>query len=289
MDAHWRKAIGGQDDLVAVWQLRAAGWSRWMVEHRVQSERWREVHDGVYATNQAPLSARQLRRAAVLTAPRTYLGAESACAHHGFIAWQGDHETVVRPGSGGKRVYPGLVVYRSTTLAGQTGLRDGIPVVHAERALIDVASRLTKNQLGRGFREACRLRCTTANEIARALKGQRGTRVLAELCDRYATIPYHRCRSDAESRGLEVLHDASIPLPSVNIRVAGREADYVWRQRRLIVEVHSKEFHPFEIDDLEKKRRWQRAGYTVEYVWANDIYYRPEHLLAPVNVHMRGL
>jgi hypothetical protein len=283
MDAHLRKLAGRQGDLIATWQLRRAGWDHRTIHHWAMKELWRPVHDGVWALGQAPLTRRRLQIAAVLTAPNTFLAAESACGCHGFIEWNGDHETVVRPGSGGKREYPGLVVYRSMTLEGQTGRKDGIPIVIPERALIDVAPRLDRFQLGRGFREACRLRCTTANGIARRLNGQRGTRPLVALCDRYATIPYHRCRSDAESRGLEVLWDAGIPLPQVNIRVAGREADYVWRQSRLIVEVDSKEFHFFSIDDADKQALWERAGYTVLRIWANDIYHRPQRLLALVN------
>jgi hypothetical protein len=265
MDAHLCRLLAAQDDLVARWQLTKAGWSRHAVAHEVRARGWRRIHDGVYATNQARLSERQLRIAAVLTAPRTYLAAESACGCYGFMEWPGD---------------------RSTTLEGQTTRKDGIPIVRPERALIDVAARLDRFQLGRGFREACRLRCTTANEIARALSGQRAPRVLAALCDRYATIPYHRCRSDAESRGLEVLWDAQIPLPSVNIRVAGPEADYVWRDRRLIIEVDSREFHFFRIDDADKQALWERAGYTVRRIWANDIYHRPHMLTALVNGHI---
>ena len=286
MDVHLRKLTGRQENLIATWQLRRAGWNHRTVHHWATKELWTPVHDGVWALTQAPLTRRQLQVAAVLTAPGTFLAAESACGCHGFVEWNGSYETVVRPGSGGPRRYPGLVVYRSLTLEGQTTRHDGIPVVCPERALIDVAPRLDRFQLGRGFREACRLRCTTANEIAKRLNGQRGTRLLGDLCDRYATIPYHRCRSDAESRGLEILHDAGVPLPQVNIRVAGREADYVWRECKLIVEVDSKEFHFFGIDDADKQAVWERAGYTVKRIWANDIYYRPHMLPALVNVQI---
>jgi very-short-patch-repair endonuclease len=72
----------------------------------------------------------------------------------------------------------------------------------------------------------------------------------------------------------------------VNVRVAGREADYVWRQWKLIVEVDSKEFHFFNIDDADKQARWQAAGYTVRRIMANDIYHHPHLLLAQVNGQM---
>jgi hypothetical protein len=280
MDAHLKLAAR-QDELFARWQLFGAGWSNDQVHGRARREAWRAVHTGVYTRAQGPLTRRQRLRAATLTAPDTYLHSLSAADHYGFHTWKGNYETVVRPGTGGKRSYPGLLVARSRTLDGDVGDFRGLPVVRPERALIEIAGGgLNNGQLRRGFREASRLKCTTADGIARALGGQRGTAFLAALCDRYATIPYHRCRSDAECHGLEVLHDAGVPPPAVNVGVAGREADYVWRARRLIVEVHSKEFHPFAIDDEDKKRQWEGAGYRVRYVWANDIYVRPAVLVA---------
>jgi len=278
MDAHLELAAR-QDELFARWQLLGAGWSNATVQGRAHREAWRAIHPGVYTRVRGPLTRRQRLRAATLTAPSTYLHALSAADAYGFHEWSGPYETVVRAGSGGKRQYPGLLVARSGTLEGDVGAKAGLPIVRPERVVIEIAPLLREGQRGRAFREACRLGCTTAERIARALTGQRGTRSLAALCDRYAVIPYHRCRSDAESRGLEVLHDAEIPLPAVNVGVAGREADYVWRKRRLIVEVHSREFHPFAIDDLDKKARWEGAGYTVRYVWANDIYLRPQVLI----------
>jgi hypothetical protein len=279
MDAHLKLAAA-QDELFARWQLLGAGWSRKQVQSAARTEAWRAIHSGVYTRTLGPLTRRQRLRAATLTAPRTSLCSQSAADAYGFHEWAGPYETVVRPGSGGKRRYPGLLVARSRTLEGDVGWLGGLPVVRPERALVEIASVVRTAQLGRGFREACRLKCTTADRIARALNGQRDTTSLAALCDRYATIPYHRCRSDAESRGLEVLHDAGVPPPQVNVGVAGREADYVWRSRRLIVEVMSREFHPFAIDDADKKERWEGAGYTVRYVWANDIYVRPATLVA---------
>jgi hypothetical protein len=279
MDAHLKLAPR-QDELFARWQLLAAGWTHRHVMAAAHNEAWRTVHSGVYTRTLGPLTRRQRLRAATLTAPRTYLCSLSAADTYGFHEWCGPYETVVRPGSGGKRRYSSLLVARSRTLDGDVGWLRGLPVVRPERALIEVAAVLRTAQLGRGFREACRLKCTTAEKIARALSGQRGTSFLAALCDRYATIPYHRCRSDAESRGLEVLDDAGVSPPQVNVGVAGREADYVWRGRRLIVEVMSREFHPFPVDDADKKARWEGAGYRVRYVWANDIYVNPATLVA---------
>lgn len=278
-----------QDDLVAAWQLAAAGWSRARILHHAAG--WRRVHDGVFAVNHAPLSQRQRWMAAVLTAPETYLWGASAGACLGFREWEGFVEVVVRPGSGGPRRFGSLLVCRSTQLAGNTTEHEGIPTVGAPLALVSLAPHLGSLQMGRAFREACRLRRTAADDVARVLAGQRGTRRLAHLCDRYATIPYHRCRSDAESRALEVLHDAGIPSPTVNVRVGrnGPEADLVWRDWRLIVEIDGHQFHRYPDEDARKERAWRAAGYTVRRVSSDDVYFRPEALVTTVNVHRGGL
>lgn len=195
---------------------------------------------------------------------------------------------MTRPGSGGRRRIGALLVARSTTLEGQTTHKDGIPIVTAPRALVDLAPRVGAGQLGRAFREAIRLKTTTADEIARALSGQRGTASLVALRDRYATIPYHRCRSDAESRGLEVLHDAGVELPRVNTRVARVEADYFWPQHRLIIEIDGGQFHLFPDEDARKQQAWERAGNTVLRLPSDDVYHRPGRLLSLAprpNVH----
>lgn len=285
MDVHLRKLAAGQEDLVATWQLVRAGWSWKRVAHHAEHASWRQIHGGVWALSQAPLSRRQRWIGAVLTAPGTFLWGFSAAACFEFHEWDGGFETVVRAGSGGPRRHGSVVVRRSAVLEGRTRRWQGIPIVAAEHTLIALAPHLGTSQLGRGFREACRLRTTTANEISRALAGQRGTRALAALCDRYASIPYHRCRSDAESRALEILHDAAIPPPLVNIRVNGVEADLTWRRWKLIVEIDGRQFHQFTDEDARKEFAWRCAGYTVRRVPSDDVYFRPERLLAAVNVH----
>jgi very-short-patch-repair endonuclease len=284
MDVRLVQLAERQGDLVAGWQLRALGWTRAMVEQRVLDHRWRVIHPGVYALARSPLTRRQRWIAAVLSAPGTVLGHDSAGACHGFRAWEEDYETVTRPGSGGRRRMGSLFVARSTTLEGHVTRKDGIPVVTAARALVDLAPHVDTRQLGRGFRESIRLKTTTANEISKILCGQRGTSFLVALCDRYATIPYHRCRSDAESRALEILHDAGVPAPKVNIRIRGEEADLVWREWRLIIEIDGDQFHLFPDGDARKQAVWEGVGYTVRRIPSDDVYFHPERLLNKANV-----
>jgi hypothetical protein len=285
MHVHVRELAAKQDDLVAAWQLMAAGWTRGMVQHRVARDGWRRVHAGVFAVNQAPLSQRQRWVAAVLSAPGTFLATWSSGTCWGFVERNAGYETVVRVGSGGRRRIGSLLVSQSKTLSGCTTRHEGLPIVTAARTLIDLAPQLGAKQLGRAFRESARLKLHTVDELSRVLRAHRGYRGIAPLvalCDRYATIPYHRCRSDAECLALEILHDAGIPKPEVNVDVAGREADLTWRERMLIVELDGPQWHLFREQDAEKERRWRSAGFTVRRLPTDDVYDRPERLLVRV-------
>lgn len=279
-DVQLVQVLAKQDDLVSWWQLRELGWTRRRIEHYTWSEHWRPVHRGVWCVSRGDLTQRQRWIAAVLTAPATFLTGRSACACFGFADWAGNYETVVRSGSGGPRHYPGLCVSRSSMLKGRTTRREGIPILRAESALISVAAAPDRPDVRRAFRESIRLRCTTANTIARALEGQRGSALLGDLCDRYATLPYHRCRSDAESRGLEILHDAGIPPPAVNVQVNGPRPDYTWRRLKLIIEVDGPQFHLFADEDAAKEARWRAVGYRVRRISSTEVYSRPGSLVA---------
>ncbi len=240
MDVHLLELAARQRDLVAAWQLRGIGWTWAMVEQHAHDQRWRRIHSGVYALTQAPLTPPQLRMAATLTAPHSYLTHFSAGAHYEISRFDAGYETIVRPGDKGRERPRGVLVRYSKTLRGDTTTHDGIPITTPERTVIDLAAP-------RPLREALRLKLTTPYSMAVSLakhSGRRGTRMLKELNDRYSGIPYSRCRSNAEAKALEILHDAGGEPPDVNVRIAGKEADLSWRGRKHIVEIDGPQYPP---------------------------------------------
>jgi very-short-patch-repair endonuclease len=278
MDSDVRALAARQADVVAAWQLRAAGWTRGKIRHHVVAGSWRRIHPGVYVLNNSPLSRRQLFFAAVLTAPGTVLSHGSAGACYGFHRFLRPYEVVTRPGRGGRRRHGGVLVFRSMSLDGEVTSHTGIPITTAARVLVDLAPGLTERRMGRAFREAIRLRFTTARQILESLgrhPGRRGTTRLRALATRYAAIPYGRTRSDAEGRALELLHDAGTQPPRVNTKVAGEEADLVWHDRRLIVEVDGPQFHQFPDEDARKEARWRAAGFAVRRIPSAAVYHAP--------------
>ena len=267
---------------MAAWQLLAVGWSRDMIRHHARRGGWRLIHPGVYALTNAPLRREQLWFAAVLTAPGSVLSHGSAAACYSFHRFERGFEVITRPGGGGRRRLGGVLVFRSTCLDGDVTRRGGLPITTAARTLVDLAPGLDDRRLARAFREAIRLKTTTAARVIECLErheGRRGTARLAPLASRYATIPYHRTRSDAEGRALEVLHDAGVEAPLVNTRVGGVEADLVFPERRLIVEIDGPQFHQFPEEDARKVQAWRGAGFTVRRIGSGAAYEQPRELV----------
>ena len=266
---------------MAGWQLRQLGWTEKKVRHHVQQYGWRVVHPGVYVLNHAPLERRQLWFAAALTAPGTALSHGSAGACYGFYRFQRGYEVLTRPGQGGRRRQGRVLVFHSKVLGGEVTRHQGVPITTAARVLVDLAPGLDGKRLGRAFRESIRLNQTTARRVLTTLnrhRGRAGTPLLRDLATRYATIPYHRTRSDPEGRGLEILHDVGAPPPRVNVKVAREEADMVWDG--LIIEIDGPQYHLFADEDARKEEVWRRAGYTVWRLPSDAIYRTPGELIA---------
>src|SRR3954451_9095166 len=142
MDSRLRKLAARQADVVAAWQLCAAGWSRDMVAQHRRRRGWRGIHPGVYVLTSAPLRREQLWFAAVLRAPGSALSHGSAAACYGFHRFERGFEVVTRPGQGGRRRHGRLLVFRSKRLDDDLAMHRGLPIPTAARTLIDLAPGL---------------------------------------------------------------------------------------------------------------------------------------------------
>ncbi len=254
------------------------------VNYRLGVGRLVVAEEGVYAI--APLLEGDdwgKWMAATLTAPESVLSMASAAAAWEFWSLPRRFETVTRPGSGGPRWHGGVRAYRSSTLEGEcTNLR-GIPITTVPRTLLDLARWCGERALARGVREAIRLERTTITEIGDLLgrhRGRRGTRRLALVVSRYSGLPLERARSGAEVRALEVLRNANRPLPRLNVRIAGEEADLSWPRERLIIEIDGGPYHLDIGEDARKESAWSSAGWTIRRLPSDAVYEDPARLLS---------
>ncbi len=283
-DARVAELAGRQFNRVSRQQLSALGLSESAIEHRLAAGRLVIVEEGVFAV--APV----LRHddwgrwmAATLTAAGSLLSHGSAAAAWGFWSLPRQFETITRDGSGGPRRHGGVLAFRSSTLEGECSVLRGIPITSVSRTLLDLARELSSRALARAVREAVRMELTTIEALGDDLgsyRGRRGSRRLAATIARYAGLPVGRARSGAEIRALEILRAAGRPLPRLNLRIAGEEADLSWSAPRLIVEIDGEPFHLDVGEDARKRATWEGAGWTVRRVPSDDVYERPHRLLS---------
>lgn len=274
-DAHLRMIARGQRGLVARWQLVAAGWSDRRVDARAARHRWRAIFDGVWLLGEATPDRGQRWLAGCLTAPGTLLAGPSAIAAWGLERFDPAMVFVVRPGSGGPQRFGLLHVSRSRVLGDDIAWNDGIPTLSVERAIIDLAPHVPLRKTRKLVREAIRLKLATARSFLAATerhRGRRGVVAVREQASVCAALPLPRSKSDAESFALERLFRAGVPLPRLNEKVGGVEADLVDHDRKLILEIDGPQFHLFADEDEADETAWSAEGYSVLRVPSDHIF-----------------
>lgn len=252
------------------------------IHHRVVIGRLVVVGEGVFAM--PPVLENDWGRwmGATLTAPETFLCRESAACAFGALEFETHGITVTRAGSGGPRQMSGVTAYRSSTLSGETTIYNGIPITTVPRILLDLSCCVSDRALARALRDFVRLEKATIYDLSDWLgprSHRRGALRLAKAMAQYRGLPIERARSGAEVRALEILRDASVELPRLNVEIAGEEADLSWPRERLIIEVDGSPFHQDVGEDVRKEAAWRAAGWKVLRIDSDDVYVRPHRLL----------
>lgn len=127
--------------------------------------------------------------------------------------------------------------------------RSGIPVTTVPRTLLDLAAVVPRPELASAFREAEAKRWVTPQSLSEALDrhpGRRGNaNVRAVLAD--AGFGTGITRSPLEARFTRFVRRHRLPPPARNVhmRIGALEieADCVWFEQRVVVELDSREFH----------------------------------------------
>jgi hypothetical protein len=165
-------------------------------------------------------------------------------------------------------------------------MRWGIPITSPSRTLLDLAMVLTERDLRDAVRGAGRLRLLDPMALAGmagSSRGRRGTRRLLEILAAYRPLP--DTRSTLQGRFLEVLDEAGLPRPAVDVVVDGLEVDCLWPRERLVVELDGYGFHSdpaaFEAD-RRRDVRLQLAGYVVLRFTHKRVVGAPGEMVAEV-------
>lgn len=218
------RIAGRQHGVVAVRQLVEAGLDKSAISRRVSAGRVHRVHRGVYAVGHSALSREGRWLAAVLACgPGAVLSHLCGAALWELWPWSIAVIDITVPGLGGRAHRSGIVLHRSKTLGEHdTTVRRGIPVTTPARTVADLRRVLSLAQLEKA--------------IGRA-------EVLGFDVGPQPGLEPDMTRSELERRFLWICRRYGLPRPEVNSRVGPFEVDFLWAERRLIVEVDGFRYH----------------------------------------------
>jgi very-short-patch-repair endonuclease len=260
-----------QHGVVSRRQLLELGVGRGAVEGWVARGQLRRVQWGVYAVGHRPTSRESRWMAAVLSAgPGAVLSHRSAGALWRILSPMSIPPEVTRATRIQSR--PGLCGHCGVLRPDEITRVDGIPVTTPPRTALDIAAQSTMSQLERALNEMEARGLTDKLSIPDLLERyprQRGSAKLkAILADE--TVALGVTREELEKRFADVLGSSDLPRPRLNADVAVRgrfyEADCLWAEQRLIVELDGRATHgtsrAFE-NDRERDRLLQSDGWRV--------------------------
>lgn len=292
-DVRIAERAGAQFNRISLTQLRELGVSEEALRHRLDQGRMVRVERNVFAV--APVDPENdwgKWMAATLGHPGSVLSHRSAAAARGFWGLPRTVEEITRPGKAGVKRHGRLCIRHSTRLPECTEEVRGIPTTSAPRTLLDLAGLpISPRALAWCVREAVRLEETDTARLTDFLasnRGRRGVARLASTLSAYSGLPIERARSGAEVRALMILRDAGRPMPALNVRRAGEEADLSWPQLRLIIEIDGGIWHLDRGADAQKQAIWEAAGWLVRRIDADRVYDSPGRLLAIAPPNMPG-
>jgi very-short-patch-repair endonuclease len=244
-----------------------------MIRARLAAGRLHVLHRGVYAVGHTRVCQEGRWLAAVLACgDGAVLSHRSAAALWGIRPYSGTIEVTARHAHRRGRL---LVARRSPLEPSECTRHRVIPCTTPERTLIDYATVAQPHQIDRAVREAEFLRLVDFAELERMLQDRKRGRGGLRNAIARAAESMAKTRGDLEDRFRTLVLDANLPAPEHNATVELHEitieADAVWREQRLIVELDDWQSHgtrsQFE-QDRKRDRAAQAEGWIVlRYTW----------------------
>ncbi len=251
-------------------QLGGLGLSARTVQRRAATGRLHRLYRRVYSLVPPQLLTREGRwMAAVLACGAgAVLSHQSAAALHALRPYGGVKIDVTVP-TRSTRKQPGVNVHRSTALTpADVTVVNNIPCTTVGRTLFDLAEVIDRRTLERAYDEAEILEVFDLRAMHDQLR-RNPTRpgagvVRAVLNEHY--IGTTATWSELEERFLRLVREAGLPQPEVNVWVVlpdggpAIRGDFVWRDKRIIVEADGHKTHGTRQAFERDRRRDQRAS-----------------------------
>jgi hypothetical protein len=265
-----------QHGVVSRAQLLTAGLSARAVDAAIAAGRLRPLFRGVYAVGHAVVSFNGWCQAGLLACGEgSALARRTACQIWGLRRGETLPLSVIVPSNRGRR-HDRIEVRRARLPPGEWMLLDGLRVTTPARTIVDMAGELGPKEMRQLIERAQDLRRFNRRDVRAILERhprQAGRRRLLDLTV-LLEPDADGARSFLERLFLPLVRKVGLPKPEVNLRIEGRERDFVWREQRLVIEVDGYAYHSSRAAIRRDKARdreltaalWRPARFTYEEV-----------------------
>ena len=277
-------------------QLLRLGFGPDAIKHRVRAGRLHRIWRGVYAVGRPRVGRHGLWMAAVLACgPRAFLSDESAGALLEILPSPAGPIDVSVRGARCPRARAGIRIHRRRGLTDADVTRHlGIPVTSPALTLLDLAPRLSRDQLERAIGEADKRDLIDPESLRRELErfaNRPGIAPLRETLDRHT---FTLTDSELERRFLPIARQAGLSRPLTQQLVNGFRVDFYWPDLGLVVETDGLRYHRTPAQQAKDRLRDQAhaaAGLTPLRFVRAQVRYDPAHVcrtLASVAARLRA-
>lgn len=264
------RAAARQHGVVTHRQLRDAGLSRAAITKRAQGGRLHRLYQGVYAVGHVGLSIEGRWMAAVLACGSgAVLSHGDAAALWGLLRSIAGPVDVSVPTHAGRVSRTGIRLHRRAALdPAQITIRRNIPVTTPERAVADLDGVVAPHLVRRAIRQA---------EVLGLPLGPRAQT--------------DGTRSELERLFLGLCRRYRLPPPQVNAKIGSLTVDFLWPERRLVVETDGYRYHrgrqAFE-DDRARDLQLRALGYEVIRLSYKQALEEPERVARTLAVVLQA-
>jgi very-short-patch-repair endonuclease len=255
-------------------QARSSGFGKATIGRRLRSGEWHRLFPGVYALAGAPRTRALELWAAVLAA-----GHDAVVSHESGARAHGARGLPLRPTTlsaphGSHHRLPGVTVHQIDDVARHHRTTiDGLPVVTAARAVVDLASRLSFDRLGDVVDDLVQVRATSWPAIGAAFRdvlrpGKPGMATLAALLDDRCGVGVPAA-STLERALFTAVAAGGLPAPERQVPLPGRGqvrglVDAAYRDARIVIEADGRTYH-MRLGDMRRDR--ERDAQVVKAGW----------------------
>lgn len=275
--------------MVATRQLAELGYGRNAVAKAASVGRLHRVHRGVYVVGQRSLTWQGWCMAAILASYPSVASHLSAAWLWGLLRYQPETIHITRR-SPHPRKRP-FVVHTADLVKRDLARRERIPVTSLSRTILDVAVTSRPRTVRRHVQIAEDLKIFDLREMEDLLertKGHRGQAKVRAALEIYEAKPVFT-RSGLERRFLELVREAGLPEPSMNLFVEGFEIDAYWADHRFGVELDVYETHGSRLsfeEDRERDDALLHAGIETTRVTGPRLDREPGAVVDSVRRHL---